>query len=104
MTPASVGGGDGKPRENVIQHDFGFPRTVRPAEQEEAALYEMLVSLGATRIMAERPMRDYPKHRVPGQAIVDFASDGESDMRGAAIAQIEEEKAVSWRRWRVGAT
>jgi hypothetical protein len=91
------------PVSNIIQHDFGFPRIVRPAGQEEDALYAMLVSLGATRIMAERLMRDYPKHRVPCQAIVDFASDGESDMRGA-IAQIEEETVAPWRQWRGGAT
>jgi hypothetical protein len=89
--------------QNVIQHDFGFPRLVRPAEQEEAALYAMLVSLGATRLMAEKLMRAYPKYRAPCQAVVDCASDGEGDMRGA-IEQVEEENAAPQRRWRGGAT
>jgi hypothetical protein len=41
----------------------------------------MLVSLGATKLMAERLMQDYPHHaRCP--ANVDFATDGEGDMRG----------------------
>ena len=47
---------------NVIQHDFGFPRIVRSEDAEREALYAMLVSLGATKMMAERLMRDYPHH------------------------------------------
>ena len=86
---------------NVIQHDFGFPRVIGAEDAERAALYAMLVSLGATKIMAERLMQDYPQHRIAAQAIVDFASDGESDMRGA-IAKLEEPDAR--RRWRGGAS
>jgi hypothetical protein len=74
-------------------------RPLRGAERE--ALYAMLVSLGATKLMAERLMEDYPHHAGACQAIVDFASDGESDIRGA-IAQLEEDEAP--RRWRGGAT
>jgi hypothetical protein len=89
--------------QNVIQHDFGFPRIVRAAEQEEAALYAMVVSLGAMRMMAEKLLRAYPKYRAPCQAIVDCVSDSEGDMRGA-IEQLEEENPAPQRRWRGGAT
>jgi hypothetical protein len=68
---------------NVIQHDFGFPRVVRAEEAEIEALYAMLVSLGATKMMADRLMVDFPRHGLACQAIVDFASDGEGDIRGA---------------------
>jgi hypothetical protein len=88
------------PTSNVIQHDFGFPRIIRAAAAEHEALYAMLVSLGATKLMAERLMQDYPQHRIPAQAIVDFASDGEGDMRGA-IAQLDED--ALWWGWRGGA-
>jgi hypothetical protein len=55
------------PVSNVIQHDFGFPRIVREEDAEREALYAMLVSLGATRTMAERLMQAYPQHAtVPG--------------------------------------
>jgi hypothetical protein len=80
---------------NVIQHDFGFPRVTEDAER--AALYAMLVSLGATKMMAEQLMQDYPQHRIAAQFIVVFASDGEGDMRGT-IAKLEEPE--PWRRWR----
>ena len=86
---------------NVIQHDFGSPRVIRAEAAEREALYTMLVSLAATKLMSERLMKDYPKHRTAAQAIVDFASDGEADMRGA-IAQLEEPEPD--RRWRGGAT
>jgi hypothetical protein len=52
-------------------------------------------------MMTERLMQDYPQHRIAAQAIVDFASDGEGDMRGA-IAKLEEPEPR--RRWRGGAT
>jgi hypothetical protein len=87
---------------NVIQHDFGFPRVIRAEDAEREALFSMLVSLGATKMMAEQLMRDYPQHQTAAQAIVDFASDGEADMRGA-IAKLEEEPEPE-RRWRGGAT
>ena len=87
--------------DNVIQHDFGFPRIVRGEDAECQALYGMLVSLGATKMMAERLMDDYPRHRTACQAIADFASDGEADIRGA-IEQLEDQQ--PWRRWRGGGT
>ena len=71
------------PLSNVIQHDFGFPRIIRTAAAEREALYAMLVSLGATKMMAERLMQDYAQHRIAAQAIIDFTSDGEGGMRGA---------------------
>jgi hypothetical protein len=86
---------------NVIQHDFGFPRVIRAEAAEREPLYAMLVSRGATKMMAERLMQDHPQHRIAAQAIIDFASEGESDIRGA-IVQIEEPEPE--RRWRGGAT
>ena len=50
------------PVSNVIQHDFGLPRIVREEDAEREALYAMLVSLGATKMMAGRLMQDYPHH------------------------------------------
>jgi hypothetical protein len=43
----------------------------------------MLVSLGATKVMAQRLMTKFPDHRTACQFIVDFAKDGEGDMGGA---------------------
>jgi hypothetical protein len=85
--------------QNVIQHDFGFPRLVRADDAERAALYAMLVSLGATKTMAERLMQDFPQHGTACQAIVDLASDGEGDIRGA-VAQLDGEQ--PWHRDRGG--
>jgi hypothetical protein len=65
---------------NVIQHDFGFPRVVRVEDAERAALYAMLVSLGATKIRAERLMQACPQHRIATQAIIDFGRDGEETL------------------------
>jgi hypothetical protein len=76
--------------QNVIQHDFGFPRLVRAEDAERAALDAMLDQLGATKTMAERLMQDFPRHGTACQAIVDFASDGEGDIRGA-VAQLDGE-------------
>ena len=89
------------PVSNVIQHDFGFPRIVRHEDAERESLYALLVSLGATKMMPERVLQDYPHYRTACQAIVDFATDGEGDMRDE-IAQLETDE--PWRRWRGGAT
>jgi hypothetical protein len=82
---------------NVIQHDFGFPQVIRAEEAERVALYAMLASLGATKMMAEQLMQDYPQHRMAAQFIVDFASDGESDMRGAIANMSARSKASPMR-------
>jgi len=66
------------------------PRLVRTGEAELEALYAMLVSLGATKMMAERLMQDYPLQATACQVIVDFASDREGDIRGT-IAQLDGE-------------
>jgi hypothetical protein len=76
--------------QNVIQHDFGFPRLVRREDEERAALDALLGSLGATKGMAERLMEDFPQHGTACQAIVDFAGDGEGDIRGALAALDDE--------------
>jgi hypothetical protein len=87
--------------QNVIQHDFGFPRLVRAEDAERAALDAMLDSLGATKTMAERLMQDFPRHGTACQAIVDFASDGEGDIRGA-IGRLDGEQ--PWHPDRGGAS
>ena len=67
--------------QNVIHHNFGFRRVTHPADAEIEALDDMLVSLGATKLMAERLMQDLPQHATACQAIVDLAADGEGDIR-----------------------
>jgi hypothetical protein len=84
----------GQAAQNVIQHDFGFPRIARAEDAEMAALYALLVSLGTTKMMAEQVTQDFPRHARACQAIVDFASDGEGDIRGA-IALLDD-----WHSWR----
>ena len=79
--------------QDFIQHDFGFPLLVRADDAERTALYAMLVSLGATKAMAERLMQDFPRHARVCQAIVDFADDGEGDIRGS-IALLDD-----WHSW-----
>jgi hypothetical protein len=74
---------------------------VRAEAEEREALYAMLVSLGATKLMAERLMQNFPHHRTACQAIVDFASDGEGDI-GVTIAQLDGEQ--PWRPDRGGAS
>jgi hypothetical protein len=81
----------GSVKQRGTQHDFGFPRLVDAADVEVSALYTMLVSLGTTKLMAKTLMRDYPEHETMCQAIVDFATDGESDIRGT-ISALEEER------------
>jgi hypothetical protein len=88
------------PVSNVVQHDFGFPRVLNSVDDELEALYAMLVSLGATKMMAQRLMQRFPDNAPACQAILDFATDGEGDIRGA-IDQLEERPT---RRWRGGAT
>ena len=58
---------------------------------DREALYAMLVSLGATKMMAERLMQDSPQCWTACQAIVDFASDAEGDIRDA-VAGLELEE------------
>jgi hypothetical protein len=86
--------------QNVIQHDFGFPRAARSGDADFEARYTMLVSLGATKLMVDRLMQDL-RSTGPRQAIVDFAGDGEGDIR-RVIAQLHEQR--PWRRERSGAT
>jgi hypothetical protein len=75
-------------------------RVVKSVDEELETLYAMLVSLGATKMMARRLMQRFPDHAPACQAIVDFTTDGEGDMRGA-IDQLVERPT---RRWRGGAT
>jgi hypothetical protein len=58
---------------------------------DREALYAMLVSLGASKMMAARLMQDSPQCWTACQAIVDFASDAEGDVRGASPGS-------SWRK------
>jgi hypothetical protein len=79
------------PLSNVIQHVLGFPRIIRTEAAEREALYAMVVSLGATKLMAERLMQGYPHHAGACEVIVDFASDGEAECRA---------RSRNWRRTR----
>jgi hypothetical protein len=81
--------------QNVIHHDFGLPRAARSDDAEREGLYAMLVSLGVTKMMAERLMRDFPRHGTAGQAIVNFVTDGEGDIR-VTIAELGEQQ--PWQR------
>jgi hypothetical protein len=60
------------------------------ADAEIEALYSMLIVVSAARRRAFDLMRDYPRHASVCQAIVDFATDGEGDIRGA-IAKLDDE-------------
>jgi hypothetical protein len=82
---------------NVIQHDFGFPRIVRDDDAEIAALYGLLVSLGATKMMAEQVIEAFPRHERACRSIVRLASDSEGDISGV-IALLEDWD--SWQRRR----
>jgi hypothetical protein len=76
--------------QNVIEHNFGFPHAVRSDDAEREGLYATLVSLGLTKMMAERLMRDFPRNGTVGQAAVNFVTDGEGDIR-VTIAQLDLE-------------
>jgi hypothetical protein len=97
----SVRGGDGEHCDDSYPARFRLPRIVRAEDAEREALYAMLVSLGETKLMAGRLMPGLPTPCRGLPAIIDFASDGQADMRGA-ISQLEED--VPWQRWRGGAT
>jgi hypothetical protein len=90
----------GSVTQRVIQHDFGFPRFVDPADAEVSALYSLCIVVSAAKRAALELMRDYPEHATMCQAIVDFATDGESDIRGT-IVRLDEERP---RPYRGGAT
>jgi hypothetical protein len=90
----------GSVTQRVIQHDFGFPRFVDAADVEVSALYSLCIVVSAAKRAALELMRDYPEHATMCQAIADFATDGESDIRGT-IARLEEERR---RQERGGAT
>jgi hypothetical protein len=82
-----------QPANDVIQHDFGFPRIVREDDAEIATLYGLLDSLRATKMMAEQVIEAFPRHERACRAIVDLASDSEGDISGA-IALLED-----WDSW-----
>jgi hypothetical protein len=84
----------------VIQPDFDFPRFINSAA-EGSALYALCVVISAAKRAALDLMREYPEHATMCQAIADFATDGEGDIRGA-IARLDAEMAR--RRERGGAT
>jgi hypothetical protein len=82
--------------QRVIQHDFGFPRFVDAADAEVSALYSLCIVVSAAKRAALELMRDYPEHATMCQAIVDFATDGESDIRGT-IALLDEKRLRPYR-------
>jgi hypothetical protein len=80
--------------QNVIEHNLGFPRAAPSDDAEPEGLYAVLISLGLTKTMAERLMRDFPRNGMAGQATVNFATDGEGDVR-VTIAQLDQEPSSS---------
>jgi hypothetical protein len=87
----------GSATQRVIQHDFGFPRFVNAADAEVSALYSLCIVVSAAKRAALDLMHEYPEHGTMCQAIADFATDGESDIRGT-IARLDEGKG----QWRGG--
>jgi hypothetical protein len=73
----------GSVNQGVIQHDFGFPRFVNPADAEVSALYSLCIVVSAAKRAALELMHEYPEHGTMCQAIADFATDGE---RGRATS------------------
>jgi hypothetical protein len=55
-------------------------RAARFADAELEGLYAVLVSLGLTKRMAGRLMRDFPRNGTAGQVTVNFVTDGEGDI------------------------
>jgi hypothetical protein len=68
---------------------LGTATFVREIDDEARALTALRLVLGAAKTAAADLMRNYPGHEALGQAIIDFASDGESDIAGA-MAALEE--------------
>jgi hypothetical protein len=52
--------------QNVIQHGFQLPRIVSSTDNELEALYAILVSLSATKMMAQRQQGDNLELRIGG--------------------------------------
>jgi hypothetical protein len=80
--------------QNVIDHTFGFPRAARSDDAELEGLYAVLLSLGLTKRMAERLMRDFRRNGTAGQAAVNFVTDGKGHIR-VRIAQLDQEPSSS---------
>ena len=69
----------------------------RPPDAEVSALYSLCIVVSAAKRAALDLMHEYPEHGTMCQAIADFATDGESDIRGT-IARLDDEKG----QWRGG--
>jgi len=70
---------------------MGFHSTAtltRELDEEWKALTTLSLILDAAKQGATELMRRYPEHRASAQAVIDFASDGESDIAGA-LAGVE---------------
>jgi hypothetical protein len=80
--------------QNVIEPNLAFPRAARSDDAELEGLYAMLVSLGLTKRMAGRLMRDFPRNGMAGHATVNFITDGEGNIR-VAIAQLDQQPSAS---------
>ena len=68
---------------------LGTATIVGEIDEEARALCALRLVLGAAKKAAAELMRRYPRHAALGQAVIDFASDGESDVAGA-VAALEE--------------
>ena len=69
-------------------------RAARSGDADFEARYSMLVSLGATKLMADRLMQDL-RSTGPRQAIVDFAGDGEGDIRSVTRSSTSSGRGVA---------
>ena len=61
------------------------------ADAELVALYALCIVVSAAKRSAIEMMHDFPEHATMCQAIADFATDGEGDIRGA-LAELDEEE------------
>ena len=62
---------------------LGTATIARELDEEWKALTTLRLVLEAARMAADDLMRRYPDHATLGQAVIDLASDGESDVAGA---------------------
>jgi hypothetical protein len=76
---------------DVDQPTLERSRIVNTADAQIAALYALCIVVSAAKRSALKLMQNYPEHVSMCQAIADFATDGEGDIRGA-LAKLDEEE------------
>jgi hypothetical protein len=76
---------------SIVQPTLERPRVVETVDAQLAALYALRIVVSAAKRSALELMHNYPEHAAMCQAIADFATDGEGDIRGA-LAHLDEEE------------